>query len=264
MRTAILIIMVCVASYSALSQTKQNKKMETIILVHGAWSDASAWDGVVPSLKAQGAEVIVVNLPGHGKDGTSFANISLQSYVDLVKKAIGNHNNVTLVGHSMAGIVISQVAEAIPLQIKELIYLAAFLPQNGESLLSLAKLDADSHIGKYLQVDESHGTAVIAKEGVIDVFAEDAPKAIADYLVANTKAEPLAPLATPVNLTPQYFGTVKKIYIYTENDHAVSYKLQQLMTRNTPVTKTYALASSHTPFISKATEVAEIIGKEAK
>ena len=67
------------------------------------------------------------------------------------------------------------------------------MPQNGESLLSLAKQDADSHIRKYLQADESHGTAVIAKEGIIDVFAADAPKAIADYLMANTKAEPLAP-----------------------------------------------------------------------
>ncbi len=60
--------------------------METIVLVHGAWSDASAWDQVVPILKAKGYEVIAVNLPGHGKDNTSFANITLAAYVETVKR----------------------------------------------------------------------------------------------------------------------------------------------------------------------------------
>jgi pimeloyl-ACP methyl ester carboxylesterase len=209
--------------------------------------------------------VIAVNLPGHGSDETSFANIGLQSYVNAVKNAIGERRNVILVGHSMAGIVISQVAEEMPDQIKELIYLAAYLPQNGEGLLSLAKQDADSHIGKYLQIDQSGGSARVAKEGVIDVFAADAPAAVGDYLANNIKPEPLAPLATPVTLTDEKFGSVKKVYIHTAEDHAVSLALQKTMVKNNGhISREYSLPASHTPFISMPDKLAAILIAEAK
>lgn len=260
MKTAILVIAMSVLGFTTQAQKTNNKNSETIVLVHGAWSDATAWQAVVPLLKAKGHEVIAVNLPGHGSDATSFANIGLQSYVDAVKNAIGDRKNVILVGHSMAGLVISQVAEEIPGQIKELVYLAAYLPQNGESLLSLAKQDADSHVGKYLQIDQANGSANIAKEGVIDVFAADAPAQVGDYIANNIKPEPLAPLATPVTLTDAKFGSVKKVYIHTTEDHAVSFTLQKTMVKNNGhISKEYSLTSSHTPFVSMPDKLAAIL-----
>lgn len=254
-----------VLGFTAQAQKTNNKNSATIVLVHGAWSDATAWQAVVPLLKAQGHEVIAVNLPGHGSDTTPFAGISLQTYVDVVKNAIGDRKNVILVGHSMAGIVISQVAEEIPGQIKELVYLAAYLPQNGESLLSLAKQDADSHVGKYLQIDQATGSANIAKDGVIDVFAADASAQIGEYIANNIKPEPLAPLATPVTLTDANFGSVKKVYIHTINDHAVSFTLQKTMVKtNGHISKEYSLPSSHTPFISMPDKLAAIILEVSK
>jgi len=265
MKKAILVMAMGVLGFTARAQKTNNENSATIVLVHGAWSDATAWQAVVPLLKEQGHEVIAVNLPGHGSDETSFANISLQSYVDVVKTAIGDRKNVILVGHSMAGIVISQVAEDMPGQIRELVYLAAYLPQNGESLLSLAKQDADSHIGKYLQIDQATGSANVAKEGVIDVFAADAPAQISDYLANNIKPEPLAPLATPVTLTEEKFGSVKKVYIHTTNDHAVSFTLQSTMVKNNGhISKEYSLTSSHTPFISMPDKLAAILLKASK
>lgn len=265
MKYSILIIALCVLGYTAIAQSKTNKKMETIILVHGAWTDASGWDAVIPLLKAKGHEVIAVNLVGHGKDTTSFAGITMRSYVDQVKAAIGTRTNVILLGHSFGGLVISQVAEEIPGQIKELIYLAAGLPHNGDSLLSLAKTDPGSHIGASLTIDQPHGAALIAKEGAIDIFAADAPKDVQAYILANFKsAEPLAPLATPVTLTDANFGSVKKVYIHTVNDHAISYPAQQSMVAHSVVKKTYTLESSHTPFISMPDKVAAIILLESK
>ncbi len=252
-------VALCILCITTFAQKEIKKSSKTIVLVHGAWFDASGWESVTPLLKAKGYEVIAVNLPGHGTDNTPFANVSLQTYVDAVKTAIGDRKNVVLVGHSMGGIVISQVAEAIPGQIKELIYLAAYLPKNGESLLSLAKQDADSHIGKYLQVDQNTGSASIAKDGIIDVFAADAPGQNDQSIINSFKAEPLAPLATPVTLTDANFGGVKKIYIHTENDHAVSLAFQQLMVKNSNVSKEYTLASSHTPFISVPDKLAAVL-----
>lgn len=260
----LLAILNTVSTTNAQVKNKSNQA-ETIVLVHGAWSDASAWDAVTPLLKAKGREVIVVNLPGHGKDETSFATINLQTYVDAVKTAIGNKKNIVLVGHSMAGVVISEVAEQIPAQIKELIYLAAFLPNSGDSLLSLSTKDAGTHLGKDLIIDQEHDRAIVKKEFVADVFVADAPKKVADYVIANFKTdEPLAPFVDKIILTDANFGSVKKVYIHTTQDNAVSYPYQQEMVKNAKVAKTYTLKTSHTPFISAPAELAAIILKEAK
>lgn len=266
MKNLLFTIAMSVIGYASSSATphKPLKKMETIILVHGAWADASSWDAVVPLLKAQGHEVITVNMAGHGADNTSPATITFQNYVDEVKAAIGTRTHVILVGHSFGGLVISQVAEEIPTQIKELIYLAACLPHDGDFLLSLAKQDPASHIGKYLTVDQAHGVAIIAKDGVADVFAADAPQQVQEFLAAHIKPEPLGPLATPVHLTSAHFGSIRKVYIHTLNDHAISYPAQQAMVKAGNVAKVYSLASSHTPFISMPGKLAEIILAESK
>lgn len=250
--------------FSTQAREKTDKSLKTIVLIHGAWSDASSWDAVIPQLKKQGNEVITVNLTGHGQDNTSFAEITFQTYVDQVKSAIGSRKGVVLVGHSFAGLVISQVAEDIPGQIGELIYLAAALPHNGESLLSLAKQDPGSHISKSLTVDKDHGQAIIAADAVADIFAADAPPQVQQYLASHIKPEPLAPLATPVQLTEQNFGSIRKVFIHTVNDNAISYGAQQHMVKEGKVDKVYTLSSSHTPFISMPDKLADIIISESK
>jgi pimeloyl-ACP methyl ester carboxylesterase len=266
MKHLLVTIAMSVLGYTSIFATpiKPIKKMETIVLVHGAWADVSSWDAVIPLLKAQGHEVIAVNLAGHGTDTTSFAAISFRTYVDQVKAAIGDRKNVVLVGHSFGGLVISQVAEEIPTQVKELIFLAAALPIDGDDLLSLAKQDPASHVGKYLTVDQAHGAALIAKEGAADIFAADAPQPVQEYIAANIKPEPLAPLATPVHLTEANYGKIRKVYIHTLNDHCISYPAQQFMVTRTKVAKEYSLPSSHTPFISMPGKLAEIILTESK
>ncbi|MBS1565081.1 MAG: alpha/beta hydrolase [Bacteroidetes bacterium] len=264
MKKATLMMAMSALFFTTHAQKSTNNNSRTIVLIHGAWSDASSWDAVIPALKAQGEEVINVNLAGHGKDTTTFAGISFQTYVDQVKAAIGTHTNVVLVGHSFGGLVISQVAEEIPAQVKKLIFLAAALPHDGESLLSLAKQDPASHIGKSLTVDQEHGAAIIAKDAVADIFAADAPKQVQEYITANIKPEPLAPLATPVHLTEKNFGSIKKVYIHTVDDHAISYPAQQYMVKASKVAKVYTLQSSHTPFISMPDKLATILVTESK
>jgi len=250
----------------AYSQIKTKKKMNTIVLVHGAWMSAASWKNIVPPLEAAGHEVITVELPGHGNDHTAYDKITLQSYVDAVKKAIGNKQQVTLVGHSMGGIVITQTAEQIPSQIKELVYIGAFLPRNGESLYSLSATDKDALLGKYMYQDDpkNNSPLLIKKEGVKTVFAEDAPEKNVDQLVKDLRGDALAPFVTPVNITNENAGSVRKVYVFTTNDKAVSFANQQLMVANTPVSKTYALPSSHVPFFSMPEVVTGIILHEAQ
>ena len=236
----------------------------TIVIVHGAWSLAGDFKYVEAELKKSGNEVITVNLPGHGNDHTAIGSLTMQGYVDVVKKAIGTRKNITLVGHSFGGMAISETAEQIPGQIKKLIYLCACLPKDGESLFSISAADKETHIGQYIQPDEKSGIVGIAKEGILDFFAADAPKKIADALIANFKPEPMGPLATPVALTAANFGKIDKVYIFTENDHAIGLTLQKSMAQTSNVTKTYSLPTSHTPFFSQPAVVASILSQEAK
>lgn len=241
-----------------------NVSAQTIVLVHGAWVDGAAWDKVAPLLKAKGHEVIIVELPGHGKDNTPANTLHLQTYVDAVKKAIGNRKNVLLVGHSMAGMVISEVAEQIPAQIKTLVYVGAFLPRNGENLLKLSGQDKDSHLGKFLQVDQQNGTGSFTPEGIRDVFAAQVPEADFQQLAARRRPEPLGPLGETVTLTDENFGKVDKAYVFTVNDKANSYSEQQQMVNDGHVNRFYALPSDHVPFLSMPDLMAAVLLQEAR
>ena len=261
MKTLVLTV---IAGMFGMNVSAQNLNKSTIVLVHGAWSDSSAWQKVTPELKSKGFNVVAVSLPGHGKDKTAFPSITLKSYVDAVKGAIGDQKNIILVGHSMAGVVISQVAEDMPGSIKKLIYLSAYLPVSGQSLLDIATKDEGSHVGKYLQIDKEKASAGIAREGVVDVFVADAPKVVQNKFSAGVQADPLFPFATPVTLSDAHFGAVEKVYIYTINDHAISYATQQSMVNKVSGIRTYSLKSSHTPFISMPKEIAAIFIKEGQ
>jgi pimeloyl-ACP methyl ester carboxylesterase len=265
MKSLILAIAVLfTTTFTAFSQVNKSQNASTIVIIHGAWSSASDWNHVTEDLIATGNQVISINLPGHGSDNTAIAGISLKLYIDEVKRAIGDKQNVVLVAHSFGGIVGSQVAEQIAPQIKKIIYIAAYVPKNGESLLSIAQTDGESHIGKSLIVDEKAGIATVRREGVADVFMADAPSQVADYVSNNIRPEPLAPLATPVTLTEGKFGKINKAFVHSLNDHTIGYLLQQKMVKDAGIQRLYSLPSSHTPFVMFPHVLAQIIAVEAK
>src|SRR6185295_8426805 len=121
--------------------------MTTYVLVHGSFHGAWCWQPVVAALEARGARVIAPDLPGHGDDRTPVAQCTLQAYVDRVTAVLdAQEQNVVLVGHSMGGVVITQAAEARAEKIARLVYVCAFVPQNGQALIELAKQDTQSQL----------------------------------------------------------------------------------------------------------------------
>ena len=96
-------------------------------------------------LEKHGHTVLAPDLPGHGKDKTPVADVTLQLYVDSVCKLLdAQREPVILVGHSMGGGIITQVAEERPERIKWLVYLAAALPRNGQSMFEEFQHDTES------------------------------------------------------------------------------------------------------------------------
>jgi pimeloyl-ACP methyl ester carboxylesterase len=231
-----------------------------IALVHGAFEHSHIWDGVSAQLQKDGYRVLAVELPGRPGAPLAPNLASVELYRDTVLKAISAETQpVVLVGHSFAGITISAVAEAQPARIKTVVYLAAYLPQDGESMLTLANSDRDSQAGAALQIDEAHGIASIRYAARADLFANDGPDGLRKVLPDLILDEPLAPMATPVALTAARYGKVDKVYIHTALDHVVSPYLQQKMVAATPVRLAFTLQTGHTPFLTDVAGLASVI-----
>jgi pimeloyl-ACP methyl ester carboxylesterase len=235
----------------------------TYVLVHGSWLGKFCWAEVVPMLETMGNTVITVDLPAHGDDLTPPEQVSLDSYRDAVLAVVGDRNNIILVGHSMAGMVISAVAEAIPAQLKALAYLCAYLPQSGENLYQLATEDKESLAGRYWRQEypENYSPAWIASEGIAEVFGADCPPQLQELLVKKHRPEPIPPLATPITLTEDRYGSVPRYYIETLQDRTVSHQLQTLMLSRVSVKQRFQLPSSHCPFFSMPSQLVNYLTK---
>lgn len=224
----------------------------TYVLVHGSWMGQFCWSEVIPQLKSEGYEVISLDLPAHGDDPTPSESVSLSDYRDSIIAVIGERQNIILVGHSMAGMAISAVAEAIPAQVIALVYLCAYLPRNGESLYQIASEDEETKMMSYWrQNNPEHNTpAWIVEEGIVEVFGADCSAKYQDLLVAKHRPEPMSPCTSPVTLTAPNYGSVPRFYIETLNDNAVSHQHQTLMLSRVEVKGRFQLQSSHCPFFS--------------
>ncbi len=230
--------------------------MSTYVLIHGAWHGGWCWDKVVPLLEKDGHKVEAPDLPGHGNDKTPIPEISLQAYANRVCEILdGQSEPVILVGHSMGGVVITQAAEYRPDKIKKLVYLTAFLLQNGEFLLQYGEPDKDALVLPNLIMAEDQSYATVKEDALKEAFYGDCSDE--DVMRAKSLLVPqaAAPLATPVNTTPDNFGRVPRIYISCNRDRAISPSIQEKMLNNLPCEKVMKMDTSHSPFFSAHEEL---------
>jgi pimeloyl-ACP methyl ester carboxylesterase len=171
---------------------------------------------------------------------------------------------VVLVGHSFAGITISNVSEAAPEKIKTLVYVAAYLPKDGDSLLKLAQTDRDSKLGEHLKPDEANGVLTVDRAFSADIFLNDGPAPLREIFPSLVIDEPLVPLATPVHLTAARFGKVDKAYIRTSKDQVISPYLQSAMLADAPVRLTQTLDTGHLALLVDPQGLAKAIEKAAQ
>jgi pimeloyl-ACP methyl ester carboxylesterase len=239
-----------------------------VVLVHGAWQAAYAWEEVKNNLVSEGYEVKVVNLKGHGDDQTPVGNLSFDGYVQQVKDAVNTFDKpVILVGHSLGGAVITQTAAGLPNKISKLIYVAGFIPKSGKSVLDYSLLDSGSLLGPLLEFNADQTLAGVVNPTVnfTNIFVQDGTEQQKQFVLGKYKAEPVAPLATPLNYTlTNYQAAGKKYYIFTTADHAISYGFQQQMASDAGISSTFTINTGHSPFVSKPNELSQILKEISK
>ena len=126
------------AAAGAPPAAAQQRRKSTFVLVHGAWHGGWCWQRVTPLLRAAGHEVYAPTLTGLGeRDHLASRGTSLATHIVDIADTLQMEDlkDVVLVGHSYGGMVITGVADRSRARIRSLVYLDAFVPENGKSLL---------------------------------------------------------------------------------------------------------------------------------
>jgi pimeloyl-ACP methyl ester carboxylesterase len=145
--------------------------MSTFVLVHGAWQSAGTWDLLLPLLEKHGHKVIAPVLSGLGSDQNRLSpDITLLQHVEDVSIELSRSPGpVILVGHSYAGMIISGVAETNPSQVRRLVFLDAFIPDDGQSVLDLLPSETGDYF-RGIARDHGNGWRLPGGEGHLDLW----------------------------------------------------------------------------------------------
>jgi pimeloyl-ACP methyl ester carboxylesterase len=225
-------------------------------LIHGAWHGGWCWHKVVARLRAAGKNVQAPDLPSLGRDRTAVEEITLQKWTDSVCRHLDEAvEPVILVGHSRAGALISQAAEERPQKIRTLVYLAAYLLADGESVAQRALQDELSLVAPNMVMAPDRKSCTLRDTAVKVALYGECPDE--DVILAQSLLAPeaLAPLTTPIRTSTAKFGRVPRVYIECRRDRAVSLSEQRRMHGAIPCQQIISMDTDHSPFFSSPDEL---------
>ncbi|MBT2234208.1 alpha/beta fold hydrolase [Nonomuraea sp. NEAU-A123] len=227
------------------------KALPTLVLVHGAWHGAWAWDPVVPLLTEAGLSVRAVQLSGLGRGP---GRHDLAGHAAFLRSELAALDGpVTLCGHSYGGAVITEAAAGAP-NVASLIYLTAFLLEAGESCAdanALTPAPADPALGPTAEGDYLHVSEAAARH----------------LFYGGCSPEQVA--AATGRLTPEHIGTVTapatraawheipSTYIVCARDVALSPQAQRAMAGR--ATRRAEIGSAHSPMLSHPRELTALL-----
>jgi len=226
----------------------------TIVLVHGAFADASSWNGVVQRLQQNGYTVAA---PANPLRGIPQDSTYLASFLKSVKGPI------VLVGHSYGGEVISQAAVGND-NVKALVYINAIMPDAGESFSSLSAKFAPAPLTKALKQvpfrngDGTTGTDVyVQPDKLHQVFAADLPTSQTNLMAVTQRPIALSAFAGKLTGAP---WRNKPVYVLVgRQDQAINPALELFEAKRAKARKTVEINSSHVSLVSHPQAVKNLI-----
>ena len=235
------------ASLLILAATAQKP---AIVLVHGAFADASSWSKVIPLLQKDGYYVTAVQIPL-----TSFPDD-----VAVTKRVIDAQKGpVVVVGHSYAGAVITDAAAGD--NVKSLVYVDAFAPDTTETIAGAQDKFPPPPLSTAL-VPDSAGFLYVDRAKVHDVFAKDTPEADARIIAVTQK--PLSSSVFAAKVTNAAWKTKPSWFIIGTQDRAINPDLLRFYAKRMNAKTTEISGASHVPFLSHPKEVVKVIEAAAK
>jgi pimeloyl-ACP methyl ester carboxylesterase len=213
----------------------------TIVLVHGAFADASSWNGAIKLLERDGYPVVAVANPLRG----------VRSDAQYVSDILAGVNApVVLVGHSYGGNVISSAANGHP-NVKALVYVSAFAPEAGETAAGLSGALSEGGKDLYIQQDKFR-----------DQFAADVPPAEATLMAATQR--PITEAALNEKSGDPAWKNIPSWFIYGDKDKNIPPRALAFMADRAHAAKTEVIkGASHVVMVSHPERVAKLIENAA-
>jgi pimeloyl-ACP methyl ester carboxylesterase len=225
----------------------QNESVITFGLVHGAFHGAWCWDKLSPLLQSAGHKVVAMDLP------VDDPSADFDTYTDVVIEALGNAQNIVLVGHSRAGNVIPRVASRIPIQ--QLIYLCSGInPAANQS----AGSDEPKHMGAgYSDAinKQADGLSVFDKNKAAKFFYQDCEAEIAKWATAQLRPQNRADGAPKLAKQPDVSTEV----ILCQDDRVTRPEWLRWAAQHYLGTTAIELPGGHSPFLSRPVQLAQKI-----
>ena len=224
--------------------TQSPSTAPTVVLVHGAWADASSWRRVIPHLLAKGVPVVAVQNP------TS----SLGDDVQVTQRALDSiEGPIVLVGHSWGGAVITEAGNDP--KVKALVYVAAFAPKVGQSVGDLVGVhESPPALGKIR--DDGAGFLSLSAQGWVEDVASDLPEDEARVLAVVQLPFPASAFGDQI--TEVAWSTRPTWYVVSAEDRVVSVALERELAAMMKA-KTTELKAGHLSLLSMPDAVADII-----
>ncbi|MER5366552.1 alpha/beta hydrolase [Streptomyces sp. NPDC002722] len=230
----------------------------TIVLVHGAFADSSSWNGVIEKLQSHDYPVVAASNPLRGLTEDS-------AYVRQLLASIDGP--VVLAGHSYGGSVISNAAEGLE-HVRALVFVAAFLPDEGESAVALSGKFPGSTLGEALRPvpvtlpDGSEAADLyIEKARFHQQFAADVPEEEAATMAATQR--PVADAALAEGASAPAWKDIPSWVLVATEDRNIPARAQTYMAERAKAT-VVNVAASHAVAVSHPSEVARLINEAAQ
>jgi pimeloyl-ACP methyl ester carboxylesterase len=239
--------------------------MARIVLVHGAFAGGWIWEPLAERLRAAGHTVETPDLPGAGEDKTPVEKVRLEAYADRITGILdGSSEPAILVGNSMGGVVITEASAHRPEKVKRLVYVAAFMPGDGQSLIELTQLPEGA--GDLVQE-----TVVVSGDPPVGEVPDETKRASNEYCtpevnewaVAKAGRQPIIPFTEPVRLNDES-ERIPRSYVISTKDRFIPPPLQRRMVKDRNVTDVVELETDHHPQLSRTEELAGILDQRAR
>ena len=240
---------------AAAAAGSHDEAKPTIVLVHGSWADASGWTDVVKRLQREGYQVFAPPNPLRSLSGDAEY---IRTFLSTVPGPI------VLVGHSYGGAVITNAATGNP-NVKALVYIDAFAPDEGEQVLSLVGPDSAIAVDDpttvfdlrpYPGAPAGDFDVYLKPEVVVNSFAQDLPKQTALALAATQR-----PIAFSAGLEPSgvpAWKTIPSWYLIGTEDRIIPEAQQRFMAERAGA-QIVEVRASHVSMMSKPNAVARLI-----
>jgi pimeloyl-ACP methyl ester carboxylesterase len=238
------------------------RDLARFVLVHGAFAGGWCWDAVIEPLEAAGHSVSAPDLPGSGDDHTPVDAVTLSLYADHVCAELARTAEpAILVGHSMGGVVITQAAARCRERVSLLVYVAAFLPRDGQSLIDLTRLPegAEDQVQANLTIEGDPPVGALSERAQAHALFNCATNRQLRWALERTRPQPLAPFLAPVELDGRDVAATERVYIRCTKDHAIPPALQARMVAERPCVELHEIDTDHSPFISRPAELARLL-----